>query len=291
MPLRAAARHRSVICLAASYVPPAADETQNGYESALVARYARGEDYHRVLRRRCLALIEAIRQIEPTFVGKAFVDSAPVMERSLAAAAGLGWIGCNGCLFVPGAGSFCVLAEIFCNLPLEAEEPMSCRCGDCRACVAACPTGALKEDGLVDARLCISYLTIEHRGRIDPALSGADGRALFGCDACQEVCPHNCGNSDLPPGDTELTGTAPLGGVGLGEVLTWSEADWRKATAGGGTQRATYDMFLRNAVLAAGNSGDGKLVSALRALQAGNFQQDELIRWALERLESPGQRR
>ena len=202
-PAESASGARSVICLAASYVPPA-DADRDG----LVARYARGADYHEVLQRRCAALIEAVRAIEPSFVGRAFVDSGPVMERSLAAAAGLGWIGRNACMFVEGAGSYCVLAEIVCNLPLPPGNPIPPRCGDCRACVAACPTGALKEDGLVDARCCISYLTIEHRGPIDPQFWPQMGARLFGCDVCQSVCP--C-NRNLPAGDGELLGPSPVG--------------------------------------------------------------------------------
>jgi epoxyqueuosine reductase len=284
---------RSVICLAASYAPPTqadravrqAHRPEPRRGDGLVARYARGEDYHRLLRRRCLALMAAIRQIEPTFVSRVFVDSAPVMERSLAASAGVGWIGRNGCLFVEGAGSYCVLAEIFCNLPLPPDGPASNRCGDCRACLAACPTGALCEDGLVDARQCVSYLTIEHRGAIDPQFWPRMGVRLFGCDACQEVCPHN---RDLPAGDPELTGSGPpLGGADLAEVLAWGEADWRQATAGSATRRATHDMLLRNAILAAGNSGDGQLVSRLRALQSSDPRQGELVRWALARLGQP----
>ncbi len=271
---------RSVICLAASYAPPAQAD-----RDGLVARYARGTDYHTVLKRRCAALIKDIRAIEPDFSGRSFVDSAPIMERSLAASAGLGWIGNNGCLFVEGAGSYCVLAEIVCNLPLQPDPPIPSRCGDCRNCLAACPTDALRDDGLVDAWKCLSYLTIERRGAIDPDLWPRMGVRLFGCDACQSVCPYN---RDLPPGDAELTGTAPLAGAGLAEVLTWSKADWRQATAGAATRRATHQMFLRNAVIAAGNSGDASLADGLRALGASAPQLAGPVRWALAHLGSTG---
>ncbi|MGA2265876.1 MAG: tRNA epoxyqueuosine(34) reductase QueG [Phycisphaerae bacterium] len=265
---------QSVICLAVGYAPATDGE-------ALVARFARGQDYHAVLKARCRALMEAIRAAEPNFSGRAFGGSAPLMARSLAAAAGLGWIGHNGCLLVPGFGSYCVLAEIVCNLPLPPDEPIPNRCGDCRACLAACPTGALQEDGLVDARRCISYLTIEHRGGIDPALWPRMGVRLFGCDACQAACPHN---RNLPAGDAELTSAAPLGGAGLANVLGWDEAAWQKATEGSAMRRITWDQFLRNAILAAGNSGDSSLVSRLRVLQAAGPDQAALIRWALARL-------
>jgi epoxyqueuosine reductase len=267
---------RCVICLAASYAPPPQSD-----RDGLVARYARGRDYHEALKRRCRALIEAIRAIEPSFSGRAFVDSGPIMERSLAAAAGLGWIGRNGCLFIEGAGSYCVLAEIVCNLPLPAGTPQPTRCGDCHACVAACPTGALSDDGWVDARRCVSYLTVEHRGPIDPQLWPQMGSRLFGCDGCQSVCPHN---RNLPAGDAELTGSPAPGGAGLGDMLACSLDDWRRATAGAATHRATHEMFLRNAVLAAGNSGDASLAARLRALESSAPHLSEPICWALGRL-------
>ena len=275
---------RSIICLAASYAPPASPEQRRGADAdsdGLVARYARGQDYHDVLRRRCDALMDAIRAVEPSFTGRAFAAAAPVMARTLAAAAGLGWIGRNACLFVDGAGSYCVLAEIVCNLPLPPDSPIPARCGDCRACVAACPTGALTDDGLVDARRCISYLTIEHRGPIDPQLWPRMGVRLWGCDACQSACPLN---RRLPAGDPDLTAAAPLGGATLADLLAWTEDRWQKATAGSAMHRATYDGFLRNAILAAGNTGDASLVPPLRALQTSAPQHAELVRWALARL-------
>ena len=184
----------------------------------LIARYAAARDYHKVLKRRCHALMDAIREVEPTFEGRAFVDSAPIMERTLAAMAGLGWIGRNGCLIVEGTGSYVLLCEIVCNLPLvgppsflggvepcnlAADGTSACRdlgstcprplkcMADCGQCVRACPTAALRGDGTLDARRCISYLTIEHRGEIPREFWPLMGVRLFGCDACQEACPHN----------------------------------------------------------------------------------------------------
>ncbi len=271
---------RTVICLAASYAVG-----DDAGEEGLVARYARGRDYHKVLKRRCIGLMDAIRAIEPSFVGRCFVDSAPVMERTLAAAAGVGWIGRNGCLFAAGAGSYCLLCEIVCNLPLTPDAPVPGECGDCRACVAACPTGAIDGSGLLDARKCVSYLTIEHAGEIDPALRAKMGRRVFGCDACQVVCPHN---QDVPAGDPELTTPLPPASAGLGQMLAWSEGDWDAATAGSAVRRAGYEQLIRNAVIAAGNSGDPSLLAPLEEAAARHPAHGELVRWAIGRLEPGG---
>lgn len=237
---------RSVICLAVGY---ASDDTRAG--DAFVARYARGRDYHKVLKKRCRRLMDQIRGIAPEFAGRAFVDSGPVAERALAAAAGLGWIGRNGCLVAPGLGSYVLLCEIVCNLALTPDGPIASQCTDCNACVAACPTGAIVEEGLVDCRRCISYLTIENRGEIAADLRPLMGTRVFGCDTCQEVCPHN---RDLPAGDAELAAAGPpLGGAGIADILTWRAEDWDRATRGSATRRATHKMFLRNARIAAAN--------------------------------------
>jgi epoxyqueuosine reductase len=267
---------RSVICLAAGYAPA------DGSPSAgLVALHARGRDYHKVLARRCRRLMDEIRALGSGFVGKAFVDSAPVAERSLAAACGVGWIGRNGCLYAPGRGSFMLLCEIVCNLPLVGDEPVTSRCGDCDLCVRACPTGALAGNGLVDARRCISYLTIEHKGPIDPSLWPLMGCRLFGCDACQLACPLN---RDSPPGDPELRGLQPpLGGASLAEVLAWTAEDWDAATRGTAIRRRGCPHFIRNAVIAAGNSHDGSLVGALTNLLPSRPDLADLIGWAIHR--------
>jgi len=278
---------RSVICLAAGYAPGAGDK------ECLIARFARGADYHRVLKTRGRRLIQAIRRAEPSFGGRVFVDAGPIMERSLAAACGLGWIGDNGCLFVPGCGSYVVLCEVVCNLPLEADAPIQSRCTHCGRCRAACPTGALQADGLVDARRCRSYLTIEHPGRIDPEHWPAMAGTLFGCDDCQQACPHN---QHPGPGDGELTDSGTYPAVpALADVLGWQEQDWDAFTRGRALRRLGYPGWLRNAILAAGAAKDLSAQQA-RALylrltqlrrQTGPAQQlrDELD-WAIQRLHS-----
>ncbi len=240
---------RSVICLAAAY-----GRRRRLRGDAFVAGYARGRDYHKVLTKRCRGLMDRIREIAGEFQGRAFVDSGPVAERALAAAAGLGWIGRNGCLVAPGLGSYILLCEIICNLALVPDRPIASQCADCDACVSACPTGAIMEEGLVDCRRCISYLTIENRGEIAPGLRPLMGTRVFGCDTCQEVCPHN---REVPAGDTELAATGPpLGGARIADILSWRAEDWDRATRGSATRRATHEMFLRNAAVAAQNAGD-----------------------------------
>ena len=282
---------RSVLCLAVPYAPPPG--RRGGTH---VARYARGRDYHKVLKRRCHTLMDRIRQIEPSFVGRAFVDTGPVMERALAAAAGLGWIGRNGCLLVPGLGSYVLLAEIISNLPLQPDGPIRSECLDCRKCVLTCPTAALDGDGLLDARKCISYLTIEHRGPIEPQLWPAMGTTVFGCDICQVVCPHN---RHLPTGDDELlqadSDPSPA------EILSWTPDDWDRATRGRALRRARWPMLLRNAVIAAGNTPQTlthydpadppeeivRLRTHLRRIRAEHEDLRDLATWALRRMSDP----
>lgn len=268
---------RSVICLAVPYAPPEPSQPP-GKRGATIARYARGRDYHKVLKKRCIALMDRIGRIATGFQGRAFVDSAPLMERSLAAAAGLGWIGRNGCLFVPGLGSYVVLCEIVCNLELRAGSPLESRCGDCDACLDACPTGALGADGLVDARRCISCLTTEYRGEIGREFRLRMGTRIIGCDACQEACPHN---REVPPGDAELRGPAAMD---IGDILAWGDDDWDAATRGRATRRASLETFLRNAVIAAGNSADASLIGPLQRLGRRCPHLGELIDWATQRV-------
>jgi len=248
----------------------------------LVAGFAHGRDYHKVLKKRCERLMERIAGLAPNFSGRAFVDSAPIMERSLAVQAGVGFIARNGCLVSPGLGSYVLLCEIVCNLDLPPDKPIADKCDDCGRCVAACPTGALGHDGLVDARRCVSYLTIENRGTIATEFWRRIGTRVFGCDACQRVCPHN---SDLPPADAATLGGQALMNANLSDILNWQPADWDSATRGSTTRRATYDMFIRNAIIAAGNSSRRELIPQLRQVCKVHTQQASLAAWAISCLE------
>ncbi|MBI5724894.1 MAG: tRNA epoxyqueuosine(34) reductase QueG [Planctomycetes bacterium] len=269
---------KSVICLAAGYRP--ADEPA-GPEH--IARFARGRDYHKILSRRCRALCDRIRAIAPEFSGRSFVDSGPVMERSLAALAGLGWIGRNGCLVCPGLGSYVLLCEIICNLPLKPDGPLASGCGDCGRCVRACPTAAIAADATVDARRCISYLTVEHSGDIGTEMRELVGCRVFGCDACQEACPHNrCG----PTGDAELIRPHQAGLATLDELLAWDEEKWDAITRGSALRRADFQMLLRNAAIAAGNSGRTELLPILEKMADRHPRLATLISWAEKKLSS-----
>lgn len=236
---------KSIICMAIGYRP-----AEDRVELAHIARFARGRNYHKILSRRCRSLCDKIRVIAPEFSGRAFVDSTPVMERSLAVMAGLGWIGRNGCLICPGLGSYVLLCEIICNQPLAPDKPLAGGCGECGRCVAACPTAAIGTDATVDARRCISYLTIEHEGQIESEMRKLMGCRVFGCDACQEVCPHN---QSVPPGDAELIRPHRAGQAGVGELLGWNEEKWDAATRGSAIRRASLQMILRNAAIAVEN--------------------------------------
>ena len=268
---------RSVISLAVSYSPSRPDQP-----GAFIAPYARGPDYHDVLAKRARRLMDRIAQIAPNFAGRAFVDAAPIMERSLAALAGIGWIGRNGALIAPDLGSYIVLCEIVCNLPLAGDSSLPSQCNDCDACVRACPTRACLGNCMVDARRCLSYLSIEHRGPVDEKFRPLWGRRVFGCDACQAACPHN---KDAPPGDPELIApTAPLGGAELDEILTWTKRRWAAATRRSTIRRAGYEGLMRNAILAAAGSGDASLTGPLGDLRRRLPQFAELIDWATARL-------
>ncbi len=267
----------SVICLACSYAPDPADAP-----TETIARYARGRDYHAVLTGRCRQLAGELETLAPGTASRICVDTAPVLERELAASAGLGWIGRNGCLIDPHCGSYLLLAEIVTSLPLPPDDPLSGQCGSCRACVEACPTAAIRQDALVDARRCVSYLTIEHRRNIPEPLCRAIGRRVFGCDACQRVCPYN---RRAPAGDEELRGPNELATATVTDMLLWTGGDWDRMTRGTSARRAKYEMFLRNAAVAAGNGADPAARAALAHLARHPAAMvADAARWALRRL-------
>ena len=288
---------RSVLSLVMSYAPDTnpgeGSAAEIACDRALVARYARGRDYHRVLKNRCRKLMDRVRAIVPKFQARAFVDSAPLAERSLAAAAGVGWIGKNCCLIVPGVGSYVVLCEIVCNLDLPSDSPIENRCGGCDLCLRACPTVALLGDSLLDTGRCLSYLTIEHRGPISHELGSLWGERVFGCDTCQEACPHNF---RIPPGDPALMAPRPISTsdrtlriaeTPLGELLGWLEEDWDSATRGSVTRRTPFKSFLRNVILAAACTEDASMVGPLQKLRERFGEFGELIDWAITRLNDP----
>lgn len=275
-PQKVLAEARSVIVLATSYAPAATDPEGD----LAVARYARGRDYHKVLKKRAHQLCDRLRDERGDFLGRAFVDTGPLAEKSLAALAGLGWIGRNGLLIVPGLGSWVLLTEILCNLPLVPDAPHVGDCGTCRACRSACPTAALLGDGLIEANRCLSYRNKGGRS-VSPEHWAAMGNRIFGCDACQDICPHN---RDVPAGDPQLRYSDSHRPLMLADVLTWSEGDWDRATPGRAIRRAGYLPLLRHAVIAAGNARRGDLCEALQALARREPELGEAVAWALAQL-------
>ena len=248
-----------------------------------VARYALGRDYHRLMRRRLQRLADRIGDYAGPFGYRAFVDSAPVLERALARDAGLGWIGKHTNLIDSRAGSWFFLGELYTDLPLPAGRAPAEHCGRCRACIDACPTGAIVAPWELDARRCIAYLTIEHPGPIPVELRPAVGNRIFGCDDCQIVCPWN----RFAPDATE-TGYAPrhrLDRSPLVELLAWDEADFERYTEGSAIRRLGHERWLRNVAVALGNAPTS--ASVVTALRARTGHPSALVRehvaWALGR--------
>ena len=247
---------RSIICVADRYAVTGGDPGSGGPRGR-VARYARGRDYHDVLRRRLRLLATAVEDHAPGHRARGVVDTAPLMEREHALRAGLGLIGKNTLMIRPGEGSWMVLGEVLTTLELEpGPNPewagRSDPCGSCTRCIDACPTDAI-EPFSIDATRCISYQTIEHRSRIEPDGFRAIGDWIFGCDICQEVCPHNLPQrrtSSLPVLDPYRP---RRDGFDLLEVLAWDEADRREAFTTSSLKRAKLETFKRNAVICAGN--------------------------------------
>jgi len=220
-----------------------------------IARYARGKDYHKIMKKRLMTLADELRASHPEASFKLFVDTAPVPERELAQRAGIGWVGKHTLIIHPKLGSYLFLGGIVMSLEASAPESqptMADHCGSCTACIDACPTDAIT-DHQVDARKCISYLTIEHRTPIDPTLASKMGDWIYGCDICQEVCPHNSPKSDY--GSAHTAYTPQRTSFDLLEVIGWSEEDRREAFVGSAMKRAKLEMMQRNARIVAGNQG------------------------------------
>ena len=218
----------------------------------VVSVYARGRDYHKVMRQRLQKLSDRIAQHLGPFGHRVFTDSAPVLEAELAARSGQGWRGKHTLVLSREAGSMFFLGEIYVSLPLPPSEPLSAHCGTCQACIEVCPTRAIVAPYRLDARRCISYLTIEHAGPIPPELRALMGNRIYGCDDCQLICPWNkyAQRSALPDFD-ERKG---LSGVQLLQLLGWTEAQFLQFTEGGPIRRIGHERWQRNVVVALGNA-------------------------------------
>ncbi len=224
-----------------------------------IARYAWGRDYHRVMRRKLMALADALRAaIGEPFETRVCVDTAPIIEREAGAAAGVGWIGKNTLLIHPRLGSFFFLGEIITTLELPPSPVVTDHCGSCRRCLDACPTGALDAPYRMDARRCIAYLTIEHRGPVPADLQPLMGDWVYGCDVCQDVCPFNAKAPPTREPAYELNDGHPLPPrPPLNVLKEWTAEQHAAQLAGSAMKRATADMLRRNAAIAARNARGG----------------------------------
>jgi epoxyqueuosine reductase len=270
------------------YFPPdAADADRVLRDASLgyISRYALGRDYHKLMRKRLQQLVDRIRQHAGEAGYRVFVDSAPVLEKALAEKAGLGWIGKHTNLLNREAGSWFFLGEIYTDLPLpvDTNEPIS-HCGSCRACIDICPTRAIVAPYQLDARRCISYLTIELHGAIPDEFRAAIGNRIYGCDDCQLVCPWNRFSQPTPEAD--FFSRHPLDAPDLVELFTWDEATFLRNTEGSAIRRIGYLRWLRNIAVALGNTTDIRARQALasRRGQCGELV-DEHIEWALQQHE------
>ena len=255
--------------------------------AAVVSLYARGRDYHKVLRNRLAQLAERVKREIGDYGYRVFTDSAPVMELPLAEKAGLGWRGKHTLLLSRDAGSTFFIGEILVDLPLPVDPPASGHCGSCSNCIAACPTGAILGPGRLDARRCISYLTIELKGSIPVELRSLIGNRIYGCDDCQLVCPWNkfAQRASLPDFD-ERNG---LGESGMLELFGWEEEEFNRRMEGSPIRRIGHERWLRNLAVGLGNAatgrrGDPAIVAALQARAAHpSALVREHVEWALAR--------
>ncbi len=273
---------RSVVVLGLNYAGPAFTSLRERPDAGDISIYARNRDYHDVIKKKLRALGRWMGESFACGI-KIFVDTAPVMEKPLAQAAGIGWQGKHTNLVSREFGSWLFLGEVFSDLDLASGEAESDHCGDCRRCLDACPTAAFPAPYRLDARRCISYLTIEHRGPIDRALRPLMGNRIYGCDDCLAVCPWNkfarAGREDSLVARAELT--APR----LAHLAGLDDAGFRRMFAGSPIKRIGRNRFLRNVLLAIANSADRDL---LPAAEARLDDEDELVRgaavWAVARL-------
>jgi epoxyqueuosine reductase len=280
---------KSIIVLAAPYSNPAHAAASSAADSAgkghgRIAAYAWGEDYHLVFPRRMRALVDFIEKVvDQPVANRYYTDTGPVLERDLAQRAGLSWIGKNTCLISPRHGSYFLLAEILLDLELEPDAPLRTdHCGKCTRCMDACPTECILPDRTIDARRCISYLTIELRDDIPEALRPRMGNWIFGCDVCQMVCPWN--RFSQAEGDPDFTpGRDPM--PALTSELRLTQYDFSKQYRGAAVKRAKYRGHLRNAAVAAGNSGDPNCLPALHEVaRNGDAVLREHAEWAISQI-------
>jgi epoxyqueuosine reductase len=274
-----------VISLRMDYSPPDSEHPSavlRRPELAYISRYAVGRDYHKLLRHRLQKLASKIETVTGRFGYRAFVDSAPVLEKALARNAGLGWIGKHSNLINPSAGSWFFLGELYTDLPLPVDTSFEEEhCGTCTACMEICPTGAIVAPYQVDARKCISYHTIELRGSIPVEFRSMIGNRIFGCDDCQLICPWNRFATNTMEKDFRVRNG--LDAPGLQELFVWTEAEFLEKTSGSAIRRIGYECWLRNIAVALGNAPT--TTSVIETLRSREDHPSEMVRehvqWAL----------
>jgi len=268
-----------------------AEETLADPAVGYISRYAVGRDYHKILRRALATLAGQLQKRIGPFGYRVCVDSAPVLEKALARNAGLGWIGKHTNLIARDAGSYFFLGEILTDLALPTDAPASAHCGTCAACMPACPTGAIVAPYQLDARRCISYLTIEHHSAIPVELRAAIGNRIFGCDDCQLVCPWNKFARAAAHPDFKVRHR--LDGTALTELFRWTTEEFEERTRGSAIHRLGYERWSRNIAVALGNAPSSTEV--IRALEERRGDTSPLVRehveWAIERHRSSGGQR
>ncbi len=277
---------RTVICVARRH--GAGGETAGVARG--IARYARGHDYHSVVRKRLRRLAAFVRTLGDDEGGapvsaRPMVDDVPVLERAWAVRAGLGFVGKNGLLIVPGEGSFVLLGEVVTTLELPPDAPMAERCGACTRCLDACPTRAFVRPFVLDPRRCVAYLTIELRGPIPEDLRDGVGEHLFGCDDCQTVCPFNGGARGRAASPGPFEPLAAWEGLDEEQLLGLEDASFRARSVGSPVQRAGREGMARNAAIVLGNRRDARSRPALERAAEGDASDvvRDAARWALER--------
>jgi epoxyqueuosine reductase len=272
-----------VVCVRMDYALDSEDslESMQNTGKAYVSRYARGRDYHKLIRKRLQKLARRIQDVTGPFGYRAFVDSAPVLERALAEKSGMGWIGKNTMLINKQAGSWFFLGELFTDLPLPVDEQVSDHCGSCSACLDICPTNAFVKPNLLDATRCISYLTIELRTSIPVEFRKLMGNRIYGCDDCQIVCPWN--KFSKPTDEKDFTPRHNLDDAQLVDLFCWSEREFLNRTEGSAIRRIGYDCWLRNIAIALGNAPSSKAIDRALRVRLNNVSDmvNEHIEWAL----------
>lgn len=274
-----------VISVRMDYLPEAQETSRQLLDDdtrAYISRYALGRDYHKVLRGRLRTLARRIEDRIGPFGHRVFVDSAPVLEKALAEKAGVGWIGKHTNLINRDHGSWFFLGELYTDLPLPVDRPEVSRCGTCAACLEVCPTRAIVAPYVLDARRCISYLTIELKDAIPVEFRKAIGNRVYGCDDCQLFCPWN--KFARPTAEADFAPRHGLDSADLAELFSWNEETWLQKTEGSAIRRIGFERWLRNIAVALGNAkGTPEVVAALRARQQDDSELvAEHVAWALE---------